>query len=285
MGAWLAVDPRNLDQLVGLVVNREWEPATTGLIMRNIKREGSFVNVGTSYGYYAALLPVLGGPISKTYCFEANPYMIPYLLKTCYWTGVVDQVQIFNRAVSDASESEITISFMRQFAGGGNASAESKTLKFATTSDTDWTPYNLKYLENEQGIINPRIALYNDYQVKTVVIDDKVPSMKKIDLMKIDIEGMESRAILGAKNTIKNSKSIIIILENSRDTYKNASLDDQTKMREAWDFLSEERFDCFAIIPAQKYEKEVGLRKISSWSEWIDVDHGDFIFSREKFNL
>lgn len=278
-GAYLAVDPNNLDQLIGLLVNQQWEPATTKLIMERCERGSINVNVGTSYGYYAALLGVWAGSTSKTYCFEANSYMIPYLLKTAYWTGVINDLKIMNCAISDSSNEIVKLRYMPQFAGGGGVNEATDFIKVDRYEDTLWSLANLKLLEDESGFLSPGKAIYLESEVKTKTLDELIPE-GDINILKIDIEGMESEAILGGRNLIKRSKNISIILEMSEYSYQNAGELKKLKYLKAWDFLLQEGFKCKGIIPMENYESEVRMYPVNDFSEWVQVRHGDFLFSR-----
>jgi FkbM family methyltransferase len=286
-GAWLAVDSQNIDQLVGLVANNQWEPATTHLLIQNLEPGGKYVNVGTSYGYYACLLGVFGGPNSLTYCFEANPYMIPYLLKSCYWTGAINQVRIKNRAVSNVHGDTIQISFMRQFSGGGGGVDDpvGKALVFDNPNEVLWHPDNLHLIEDADDFINSGTGLYNQFRVKTTTLDQSIPDGNIIDLIKMDIEGMESQAILGAKNVISRSPNILLIIEHSSYVYSNGSQKSKEHLREAWDFLISERFMCFRINPSENYTDSISINEVTSWEEWIDSSHGDFAFKRQELKI
>lgn len=278
-GAYVAVDPNNLDQLVGLLVNQQWEPATTKVIMDRCERGSININVGTSYGYYAALLGVWGGSTSKTYCFEANAYMIPYLLKTAYWTGVINDLKIMNCAISDSSNEVVQLRYMPQFAGGGGIYEATDFIKADRYEDTLWSATNLGLIEDEKGFLSPGKAIYLESQVKTKTLDELIPN-EKITILKIDIEGMESEAILGGRKLIERSQNISIILEMSEFSYQNVGELKRQKYLQAWEFLHKEGFKCQGITPMENYESEVSMYSVTDFSEWIKVPHGDFLFSR-----
>lgn len=274
-GSYIAVDPNNFDQIVGLTVEGQWEPSTTRLIMDKISKSGVYLNVGTSYGYYANLFAVFGGPDSKTYCVEANPYMIPYLLKSAMWSGTIEQLNIYNFAVSNSSGSECKISFMPQFAGGGGIISSSNDV-YTDVSQTRWTVENLAKITDNEGLINYRTGLYLQNSCLTKRIDDLIDLRTKVDFIKMDIEGSEPFAILGAQKTISNSPDIKMIIEHSGyHAEKNKFIHEK-----AYNFLMTEGFKCFYVQPGERYENEAILLPIESLSEWMNAKHGDYYFER-----
>jgi FkbM family methyltransferase len=74
-------------------------------------------------------------------------------------------------------------------------------------------------------LYSSKLCWGNKVQVKTVKVEDIIPeNIKKIDLIKMDVEGFEYFALLGMKNLIKRDKPTIIsefhpdsILESGAD--------------------------------------------------------------------
>lgn len=62
----------------------------------------------------------------------------------------------------------------------------------------------------------------NTYPVPLITLDEC--NFIKVNLIKIDIEGMEKLALMGAEKTIKNCKPVLYV-ENDRDDNGNASMD------------------------------------------------------------
>jgi FkbM family methyltransferase len=279
-GGWVAVDNQNIDQLVGLVVNKQWEPSTTAVMLKNLKRGGVSINIGTSFGYYASLLGVFGGPNSINYCIEANPFMIPYLIKTCYWSGVIDQVRILNRAISDVKDKDLELLYMRQFTAGISKSFRTTKQVFKDLSESSWTHKSVKFLEDRDGFIDTGTSLQTKFIVKSTTVDSFIPNNTAVNVLKMDVEGMESLAILGAKATIQNSPEITIILEHSSNVFTSATESEKTVIKQAWDFLSNEGFYCWKIMPLEDFSEQILLEQIPSWKVWTETSHGDFVFRR-----
>ena len=89
-------------------------------------------------------------------------------------------IKTFNLILSDKSE---------------NNSVKDPELKFGTYGSD-----NLEFTEN---------FLENKKIVKSVKIDD-LEFNKKISFMKIDVQGMDYKVLMGAKNTIEKNKMAII---------------------------------------------------------------------------
>lgn len=275
-GCYLAVDPNNFDQLVGLLVEGQWEPGTTRVIMDLIKPNSTYINLGTSYGYYANLFAIFGGSASKTICVEANPYMVLYLMKSAFWSGTVNQMRIYNLAATEFTGDTLQIAFMPQFAGGGalNGSPE---ISIAGIHETRWTIDSLKKITNEEGLVIPQTGLYTSHKVNSVKLDDLVPD-SEIDFVKMDIEGSEPSAILGCKKLICRSKDIKIICEHSSQFASN----NYAKTIEAFEFLMEENFECYYIKPTEKFEEPSNLVRLYTIEDWLGAKHGDYLFIRPQ---
>lgn len=144
----------------------------------------------------------LGNGIDKIYSFEALPDNVKKLESKKneirnQWNGAIEIVPY---ALADK---EGTITFFETAKKGACFSPEfrSKT-KFAYTDPV------------------------NAFQVKTVRIDDVIPKDEAVRYIKMDIEGAEYEALVGAENTIKREKPglAISIYHNAGDYYRIGEL-------------------------------------------------------------
>lgn len=142
----------------------------------------------------------LGNKVKKIYAYEALPKNISSLenmqsrlRKEWEWKG---EIEILPYAVSD---NETTIQFWETELPQGSFMPEVRNMA------------NLK--------INQRV---NVFDVKTCLIDNTVPENEKVTIIKMDIEGAEYQAILGAEQTIKKNKPCcaISIYHNALDYWR-----------------------------------------------------------------
>jgi len=74
------------------------------------------------------------------------------------------------------------------------------------------------------------------------------------NILKLDIEGFELNALLGSRNTIRNTQLI-------QFEFGGANRDSRTYFKDFWDFFSKENFSLFRIsplglIPISKYQEQ-----------------------------
>lgn len=280
-GGLIAVDPKNVDQLVGLVVNREWEPSVTRVIMDRVTEGSQNVVVGTSFGYYPSLIGILAGQNSRTYAIEANSNMIDYLIRTGYWSGVINQLTIHNSAISHVSGQSVMLKHNREFTGAVEFEFETKQKSSTLHNSTHrWKPENLLSMESSEGFLQPGFGVQDYLEIKTRTLDEIV-RYGEISILKMDIEGMEANAILGAKNLIERSRNLYIIMEMSNSTFEHADAHQKDLIRKAWNYLEQQKFVCFRITPSESFNREVALDPINTFEDWIQSHHADFLFERK----
>lgn len=144
----------------------------------------------------------LGNDLDKIYSFEALPRNISALEKKKNevlkrWNG---EIVVIPFALADKRK---MISFYETEKRGGCFSPDFRsTTKF--------------------GYINP----VNKFEVETVQIDDVIDDYETIRYIKMDIEGAEYEALIGAEKTIKREKPglAISIYHNAKDYYRLAEL-------------------------------------------------------------
>lgn len=125
----------------------------------------------------------------KVYAFEPIPYTFNILRKNVEINNLQDRVLLYNCGIADkAGKAEIKV-FCRQNIGGTRL----RVLK----SDTQ-TTFPLKSLDS--------------FNIK----EDRV------NLLKIDVEGMDNEVLTGAEKTIKKYKPIIMI-ESFHDSYEKSN--------------------------------------------------------------
>lgn len=167
------------------------------------KTEGSILDCGGYIGdTIDRFVNKLGNGIDKIYSFEALTENVTKLESKKNeiekrWNG---SIAIVPYALADK---EGTITFFETTKKGACFSPE-------FTSNTKF------------AYMNP----VNTFQVKTVRIDDVIPKDEAVRYIKMDIEGAEYEALVGAENTIKREKPglAISIYHNACDYYRIGEL-------------------------------------------------------------
>jgi len=172
------------DQFISnhLIVKREFEHATRQFFLKNVKQGMRVIDIGANIGCHITLLSKLVGKEGKVHSFEPckihyNTLLFNTILNNC------ENCTIYKNGCGDKNESMYI------------------DKKWLTVSDK---------VENF-GCISLLSEPSNeeDEQIDVITIDSL--NLGKIDLIKIDVEGMEDKALQGMKNTILKNTPIIVI--------------------------------------------------------------------------
>ena len=172
---------------LSLSINGIHEKIITNLIKKEIHRGDIVVDIGAHIGYYTLQFANLVGPTGKVYAFEPEPKNFE-LLKKNVQINKHDNVVLIQKIVSD--KVGIVEFFISKFDSIGNKLFKS----------------------DESG---------SSIKVGSTTLDEYFKDLKKkIDFIKMDIQGGEGKAILGMKNLLKENKNLKIIQEWWPDALK-----------------------------------------------------------------
>jgi FkbM family methyltransferase len=161
---------------------RPYEAKTTELLLQLLRHGMTFVDVGAHVGYYSLLASIKVGPEGKIYSFEPEPYNYNLLVKNIMLNDCKNIFAI-QKAVAD-------------FTGKAN---------FVIA------PYSVSHSLYPDKTI-PNIAII---QIEVVSLDDFFSQLgwPKVDIIKMDIEGAEVKALCGMKELCKRYSDLILITE------------------------------------------------------------------------
>ena len=149
------------------------------LFSQYVKTGMKVFDVGANVGYYSLLASVLTGVEGKVFSFEPVPSNINYLKKHITLNKLIN-VQVVSKAVSDKSA-------ILRFEKGKN---------------------------NSVG----RFAVNGDLEVETISLDEFInDGNPSPDIIKMDIEGAEYDALVGAQEILKNKKPVIFLATHSSE--------------------------------------------------------------------
>ncbi len=161
--------------------------ASLAQVLREVVPVGGYaVDIGANLGYYSLLLSVLVGKTGRVAAFEANPYLVPRLEADRQRNGF-DHLGIYPQAVAERM-GEMTFTIAKDY---GKSSL----------------------LADNVRDVQERV------QVQAVTLDAFVTERdwSRLDVIKSDIEGHDCAALLGAQDTIRRFRPVIIF-ELWRDT-------------------------------------------------------------------
>jgi FkbM family methyltransferase len=189
----LYVDIRDLGITPHLILDGFWETWLTQCLAKIIKPGDVCIDIGANFGYYSILMSALSGAKGRTLAVEPNPYVCKLLRSTAaVHNSTIEVVEV---AVSN-KKGRVILSIPDEYFGDASIIARS-----------DRWAFNKKRVK-----------------VKTISFDDFVleNNLTKVDVIKIDVEGVEPLVFEGMQQTIKNNPELQIIVEYSPFLYTNA---------------------------------------------------------------
>ena len=205
-------------------INARWEHEKDLFIVEKVLRENMVaVDVGANYGLYSKFMSQFVGSIGTVYAFE--PILKTFIsLSNNVKGNRYSNIKIFNSALSD-KEGKVEMVIPNYESGGENL---------------------------YEARISSEITGENSESVNTQVLDKILQSEKKIDFIKIDVEGHEMNVLKGSLKTIKNSSPIFLIEINGGINPKNENANSII------DLLKEFHYESFIRVndKLQKVENE-----------------------------
>lgn len=163
--------------------NKKWEPFMHEIFDKYITNESIIIEGGCHIGTHTVKL----GMIAKyVYAFEPYPKSYNLLSKNIELNNL-NNVGIFQKGLSK--------NFDR--------------VKFDWTGEGRGNPGGSGLSDNPIGRDHKCPIMSNDISVELTTIDSL--NLKRLDFIKLDIEGYEINAIMGGINTIKKYKPIILL--------------------------------------------------------------------------
>lgn len=152
------------------------ECAEMAFVLHVVRPEDVFVDVGANVGSYTVLACAARG--AKGYCFEPVPETYERLLDNLRLNGLAARVSAFNIGIADA-EGEL-----------------------AFTSGEDTANHAVADQEACAKAVRVRVRALD------AVLEDERPF-----LMKVDVEGFETRVVEGARAVLSNPSVAAVIME------------------------------------------------------------------------
>lgn len=175
----------------------DWESALSSYLKEKVRPEMITFDVGANMGWYSCLFASCGALV---HAFEPNPRLQRILRKNIFMNAgpTTTKCAVNQCAISDY-EGVVPMRFPHWLIGG------------AGLHHFDQTPF-LDSLIDEDIITN----------VTTLDAYTRKLGIEKVDLIKIDIEGYEEHALLGAVDLISRSPGLILSMEFTRGHYSSS---------------------------------------------------------------
>lgn len=176
------VDTRDISVAPSLIAFGCWEPWVDAVVTRLTRSGAVAVDLGANFGYFTLALAKAAGPTGKVHAFEANSDVASLLADTIVVNGLGDRVTLHNVAILDRRDT-VELRVDPRLLGGS---------------------YIAHPLE-ERGLLR--------HAVDGMTLCDALPGIDRIDMLRMDIEGCEPLALMGAEPLIRQSPELIIVSE------------------------------------------------------------------------
>lgn len=168
-----------------LSVHGVHELFTTEVIKREVKKGDTVLDIGANIGYYTLIMSKIVGMDGEVIAFEPEPTNYDLLGKNAE-VNTYSKITLYQCAVSDKN---------------------------------GLTNLYLHKLAPEHRMCNPS-GKHKSIKVQSGRLDD-LSLPKKIDFIKMDIEGAEGRAIEGMSQILQRNKNLKIVMEISPNLLKD----------------------------------------------------------------
>jgi FkbM family methyltransferase len=167
------------ERLLWRIKKRRYERLTTELFQSALRPGTVALDIGANVGYYAMIAARGVGPNGRVYAFECVPQTSRFLRHNVRANGFTDTVVVVEQAVSDR------IGTARLFIRGW-----------------DQTESSIWQQDSARGSL----------EVETTTVDEMLGG-DGVDLVKIDVEGGEVRALAGMQRTLDRSGDVTMFVE------------------------------------------------------------------------
>jgi len=176
-----------------LSINGIHEKFETDLVKQEIKKGDVVIDIGANIGYYTLIFAKLVGDTGKVFAFEPDPTNFELLRKNIEANGYKN-VMLNQKALSD-KEGKVALTLIKQNTAGHHISSAQQAPK-------------------------------NSIQVDTITADDYFKNFDhKIDFIKMDVEGAESKVLNGMTNLLRNNVDLKMMVEYNPDGIRNMGLE------------------------------------------------------------
>jgi FkbM family methyltransferase len=176
-GERIFVDTRDSGICSHILLEGRWESWVENALRQIVKPGMRVVDGGAHVGYYTLRMASWVGRSGRVEAFEPNPVLMRRLRRSVAVNGFGDRVRLHEAALLDRN-GEAEFGFRHDLSGGGAIEGAGER-----------------------------------FPVTTVTLDTALADTAQVDVLKLDLEGAELRALRGALRLVAASPRIAIVLE------------------------------------------------------------------------
>jgi len=175
-GFQLYVAPGDWDIGKSISENHTWEPPMTAALQKHLRQGMVFLDIGANIGYFTMLAAQAVGPSGQVFSFEASQANASLIYLSAR-LNKFDNVHIFPFALASSRGTWVYESF---------------------SSNGRLVPFDANF-----QLLPGRTLVY------AMPLDGLLHDQKRVDVIKIDIEGAEYMALEGAKELLRRCRPVI----------------------------------------------------------------------------
>jgi len=163
------------------ILTGEIEKTQTSLIKKIVKPGMNVFDLGANFGWFTLVLSKLVGSSGRVYSFEADPSLVSILKENIKLNGF----------------SNVSV------------------LSFAVSNKTGVSKFSLNESYDTRNQLESNLPSKNTVDVKVTSLDEfcNQENLKRVDFIKMDIEGSEPKVLEGMKKTLAANPNLKIISE------------------------------------------------------------------------
>lgn len=206
-GFWLYVNSKDTG-LAAQLITGAYESYVIEILRKIVLKGFVVCDVGAHVGYHTMILSRLVGSFGKVYSLEPDPENFKLLDKNIIMNKLKN---VFHKRIAVSSRRGSARLFV---------------------SETDTTDHRLL----TYNINNPTIQKRKYVKVTQDSLDNLLKKEKRVNLVKIDIQGSEVECLRGMRTLIRNNRDIKIIIEFWPEGLKQAGTDPGSLFKKIMDY-------------------------------------------------
>jgi FkbM family methyltransferase len=179
-GHRIFVYTRDLGLTPHIIANGIWEWAIEHAILKLVAPGDTVVEVGCNMGYHSLAICGRLGPKGRFFGFEANPELFKLLRWSIDHNGFAPRATLYNHAVTQ-EPGEVEFTFDPEAVGGGHVANGDNAGQYLS--------------------------------IPGFPLDQTLPTLENVALLRMDVEGFEPFVIRGARQILKRSPDLRIVVE------------------------------------------------------------------------
>ena len=221
-----------------IMLDGVWEPWLTVFMARLVKPGMSVIDVGANHGYYTVLFADLVGPAGRVAAIEPHPVTARLLRRSIDVNGFHQRVKVAEMAAGASDNVRLTFHL------------------------PEGEPKNARVIDTDVADQADRVS------VKGGTIDKLLSKWKKIDFIKIDVEGAEEDAVLGMSGILQRDRPRMLLEFNAARGRDPAALID--RLLELYGEIRSVDFD--SVAKPVRREDLLNLQHSEDWLLYLGDD-------------